>query len=395
MTSSADGGESPDSPEVTCAAVPVDVEGKQAVWIFTEFETSESLKTLRDWLIPDHWPDWGGEMFKEMKPIGSLDLRPTRGSAQQTHSNYLEVVEIGGHRLETELRCEIKSSEKWAAVAFDLDRSIGDMLQVDRGYLMVADAGGRRHVKALKVVGFTNTLLNTVATQVCPEWSVWVQRATQVGAVQAAGGSTDPKPRSVGDSDPRVSWSREGASAFAGGVAEQWINTASDMMDFYAPFTVDVGERFWSGKYDRVDAASDASRLFQRLARDWSVAWQQGMEYIANWAEVTVRPTAGADPGRSARITEHTTLMVKARSDKARVSISDLQRVGRVAATIPSSEITITPPVIDEAGRAYVTIQTDTTNVPCGLYEGVLVAGTGGKQAPALFYVSHAQLADQ
>ena len=27
------------SPEVTCAAVPVDVEGKQAVWIFTEFET--------------------------------------------------------------------------------------------------------------------------------------------------------------------------------------------------------------------------------------------------------------------------------------------------------------------------------------------------------------------
>jgi hypothetical protein len=395
MTTNAEGGESRGSSDVTCAAVPVDVEGKQAVWIFTEFETSESLKTLRDWLIPDHWPDWGGEMFKEMKPIGSLDLRPTRGNAQQTHSNYLEIVEIGGHRLETELRCEFKSSEKWAAMAFDLDRSIGDMLQVDRGYLMVADAGGRRHVKALKVVGFTNTLLNTVATEVCPEWSVWVQRATEVGAVQAAGGSIDPKPGSVGDSDPRTSWSREGAAFFSGGVAEQWISTTTDMVDFYAPFTVDVGERLWSGKYGRVDAANDASRLFQRLARDWSRAWQAGMESISNWAEVTVRPTAGADPGRSARTTEHTTMMVKARLDKARMSISDLTRVGRKTATIKSSEITITPPVIEHAGSAYVTIQADTTNVPCGLYEGALVAGTGGKQAPALFYVSHAQLADQ
>ena len=47
--------------------------------------------------------------------------------------------------------------------------------------------------------------------------------------------------------------------------------------------------------------------------------------------------------------------------------------------------------MIEKAGRAYVTIQADTTNVPAGLYEGSLVAGTGGKQAPALFYVSHAQ----
>jgi hypothetical protein len=394
MTKDADGGEPQNSAEVTCAAVPVDVEGKQAVWIFTEFETGESLRTLRDWLIPNNWPDWGGEMFKEMKPISSLDLRPTPGDEHQIHSKYLEVVEIGGHRLETELRCEFKSAKKWSATSFDLDRSIGDMLQVDRGYLMVADVGGRRHVKALKVVGFTDTLINTVATEVCPEWSIWVQRAAKVSAVQAAGGSIDPKPGSVGDSDPRVSWSREGAAAFTGGVAEQWIGTVTDMVDFYAPFTADVTERVWSGRYSRVDAANDTSRLFQRLARDWSVAWQAGMDSISNWAEVTVRPTAGADPGRSARTTEHTTLMVKARSDQARVSVTDLTRVGRTPATIKASEVTITPPVIEEAGRAYVTLQADTTNVPSGLYEGALVAGAGGKEAPALFFVSHAQPAE-
>jgi len=394
MTNAGDGDEPLSRSGVSCAAVPVDVEGKQAVWIFTEFETGEPLKTLRDWLIPEHWPDWGGEMFKEMRPIGSVDLRPTPDAAQQTHSNYLEVVEISGHRLETELRFEFKSSGDWAAVSYDLDHSIGDMLQVDRGYLMAADVGGRRHVKALKVVGFTNTLLNTVATDICPEWSIWVQRAAKVAAVQAAGGSVDPTPGSVGDSDPDVSWSPDDAAAGTGGVAEQWIGTVTDMVEFYAPFTVDVTERMWSGTYSRVDAANDTTRLFQRLARDWAVAWQAGNQSAANWAEVTVRPTAGADPGRSARTTEHTTLLVRARSDKAQVSISDLTRVGRTPATIPASAVTITPPVIQQSGAAYVTIAADTTNVPCGLYEGALVAGAGGKQAPALFYVSHAQPAE-
>ena len=391
MTDAGDAEEPLSSSEVTCAAIAVDVEGDQAVWIFTEFETGESLKNLRDWLIPDNWPEWGGEMFKEMRPISSVDLRPTQDTGQQTHSKYLEVVEIGGHRLETELRCEFKSTQAWAAITYDLDRSVGDMLVVDRGYLMAADVGGRRHVKALKVVGFTDTLLNNVATTVCPKWSTWVQRATKVAEVQAAGGNVDPKPGSIGDSDPRVSQSAEGVAGFTGGVAQQWISTVTDMVDFYAPFTADVTERVWSGKYSRVDYANDTTRLFQRLARDWSVAWQAGMDSMSNWADVTVRPTAGADPGRSARTTEHTTLMVKARSDKARVTISDLTRIGRRQATIKASEVTITPPVIEQAGNAYVTIQAETSKVPCGLYEGALVAGAGGKQAPALFYVSHAQ----
>jgi hypothetical protein len=380
----------PSTSEVVCRAIPVDVEGKQAVWIFTEFETEEPLETLRDWLIPEHWPDWGGAMFKEMRPIGPVDLRPTRSNAQQTHANYLEVVEIGGHRLETELRCELKSTRTWAAMTYDLDRSIGDVLQVDRGYLMAADVCGKRHVKALKVVGFTNTLLNTVATEVCPEWSEWVKSAVSKEATQMPG-ETDPTPGSVGDSDPsEPSWSGN-ASAFTGGVAEQWISTVTDMVDFYAPFTVDVTERVWSGRYQREDCANDTTRLFQRLARDWSRAWQTGMETMTQWAEASVRPTAGADPGRSGRTVEHTTLIVEARSGRARVSVSDLTRIGRRSAIIKSSEVKITPPVVDQAGCAYVTLEADTTKVLPGLYEGALVAGVGGEQSPALFYVCHAQ----
>ncbi len=331
-------------------------------------------------------------MFKEMRPIGPVDLRPTRSSAQQTHAEYLEVVEVGGHRLETELRCEIKSTKNWSAMSYDLNRSIGDQLNVDRGYLMASDVCGKRHVKALKVVGFTNTLLNTAATSMCPEWSQAVQMAVQMEAAKLAGG-TDPKPGSVGDSDPTAPppGAAADAAAFTGGVSEQWTSYVNGMTEFYAPFTVDVTERLWSGRYSRVDAANDTSRLFQRLARDWSLFWQNGMESMSQWAEMTVRPTAGADPGRSGRSVEHTTLMVEARSDKARVSISDLTRVGRQAATIKAADVKISPPVIDDAGCAYVTIEADTTNVPPGLYEGALVAGAGGEQSPALFYVSHAQ----
>ena len=319
----------PSTAQVVCMALPVDVEGHQAVWIFTEFETQQSLDNLREWLIPDHWPDWGGGMFKEMRPIGPVDLRPTRSSAQQTHADYLEVVEVGGHRLETELRCEIKSTKNWSAMSYDLNRSIGDQLNVDRGYLMASDVCGKRHVKALKVVGFTNTLLNTAATSMCPEWSQAVQMAVQMEAAKLAGG-TDPKPGSVGDPDPTAPppGAAADAAAFTGGVSEQWTSYVNGMTEFYAPFTVDVTERLWSGRYSRVDAANDTSRLFQRLARDWSLFWQNGMESMSQWAEMTVRPTAGADPGRSGRSVEHTTLMVEARSDRARVSISDLTRWG-------------------------------------------------------------------
>jgi hypothetical protein len=277
-------------------------------------------------------------------------------------------------------------------MTYDLDRSIGNMLDVDRGYLMALDVCGRRIVKALKVIGFTNTLLNTLATEICPGWGQAVQSAISQ-ETKVLAGNTDPTPGSVGDANPTGYSAEEEAqgAAFTGGVAEQWISTVNDMVEFYAPFTVDVTERLWSGRYGRVDACNDTSRLFQRLARDWSRAWQSGMESMGSWADATVRPTAGADPGRSSRTREHTTLMVEARSAKARVSISDLARIGRQGAVIKSSELKLDPPVLENAGPNYVTIEADTTAFPCGMYEGASVTGAGGNQAPVLFYVSHAQ----
>jgi len=281
-------------------------------------------------------------------------------------------------------------------MSYDLDHSVGDMLQVDRGYLMALDVAGRRQVKALKVVGFTDTLLNAVATTVCPEWGVWVRRATSVAATQAAGGSVDPTPGAVGDPDPTLSDpDADGAAAFAGGFAEQWVTTVTEMAQFYSAYATDVGTRLWSGKYGQKDAAHDSSRLFLRLARDWSRAWQAGMEATANWADADVEPTAGGDAsaGRNRPTVEHTSLLVPPQTQPAPVSITDMRRVGVRAATIKASDFTVTPATVDVGDSPeHVTIQADTTTVPCGLYEGELIVGASGMdRVPALFYVTKAR----
>ena len=380
----------------TCIAADVIVEGKPAVWIFTEFETTQSLSDLSEWLKPDNWPTWGGSMFKEMRPTGRVVDVPSLAGEVQSHANYLEVVELGGHELETVLHCDIKSTPTWAAMSYDLDHSVGDMLQVDRGYLMALDVAGRRQVKALKVVGFTDTLLNTLATTVCPEWGVWVRRATSVAATQAAGGKVDPTPGSVGDSDPSLSDPDPGgAAAFTGGFTEQWVSTVTEMAQFYGEYATDVGTRMWSGAYGRTDAAQDSSRLFLRLARDWSRAWQAGMEATANWADAEVEPTAGGDAaaGRNRRTVEHTSLLVPARQKSTAVAITDLTRVGVGSAVLKASDIAVTPSTVDAgASPEYVTVQADTTRVPCGLYQGELILGASGlERVPALFYVSKAR----
>ncbi len=386
------GGQSQDM----CITADVIVEGKPAVWIFTEFETEESLADLSEWLKPENWPTWGGSMFKEMRPTGRVVDVPSLPGEVQSHAKYLEVVQLGGRELNTVLHCDIKSTQKWAAMSYDLDHSVGDMLQVDRGYLMALDVAGRRQVKALKIVGFTDTLLNALATTVCPEWGRWVRHATSVAATLAAGGSVDPRPGSVGDADPSLSDpDPAGAAAFTGGFAEQWVSTVTDMAQFYGEYASDVGTRLWSGKYGQTDAAHDSSRLFLRLARDWSRAWQAGMDATANWADAEVEPTAGGDASVATdrRTVGHTSLLVPPQTTPSAVAITDLRRVGVRASTIKASDITVTPSTV-EAGDSpeHVTVQVDTTTVPCGLYEGELIIGTSGMdRVPALFYVSKAR----
>ena len=114
------------------------------------------------------------------------------------------------------------------------------------------------------------------------------------------------------------------------------------------------------------------------------------MDATANWAEADVQPTAGADPGRSGRTVEHTAMIVPTPSRETEVSIGDLHRIGLRDHTIPSAALSVSPPSVGPGeGPAYVNVQTDTTDVPCGLYEGGLTVGSADP-VPALLYVSNA-----
>ena len=388
----------PTVPGTVCVAADVVVDGKQAVWIFTEFETDEPLTSLRDWIKPENWPKWGAAMFKQMSPVGPVTEVPTPAGQLQTSANYLEVVELGGQELQTVLACEITSAPKWAGMSYDLVQSVGNMLQVDRGYLVAIDAGNRRLVKALKVVGFTDTRLNVAATTVCPGWSTWVRQATTLAAAESSSGYTAPTPGSVGDTDPnRSDFGGAAATAFTQGYGRAWADAVGEQAQFYGEYASDVGNRMWSGDYGRRDLVLDSSRLFMRLARDWSRLWQAGLDASDQWAEADVPPTAGPGQGGGGNLTiEHTAVLVPPVAHQAAVSVTDLSRVGRSQAVLRSTKFAVRPPTVGPSDQSqFVTIETDTTGVPAGLYEGEVLLGSspdGG--APAIFYVSRARPAE-
>ena len=153
-------------------------------------------------------------MFKEMRPIGSLDLRPAHGGAKETQSNYLEVVEIGGHRLETELRCEVKSAPELGGHELR-PRPQHRGHAPGRPRLPHGDRRRRpaprqgpqgRRVHEHPAQHRRDRRCARSGAPGCSAPRRWA-------AVKAAGGAVDPKPGSVGDADPRVSFSRAGAAA--------------------------------------------------------------------------------------------------------------------------------------------------------------------------------------
>ena len=272
MTKGGDGDEPLSSSGVTCAAVPVDVEGKQAVWIFTEFETGESLKNLRDWLIPDHWPDWGGEMFKEMRPISSVDLRPTQGDcptdpfqvprgrrdrrppARDRAALRVQVdPDVGGHQPTTSTAASGTCSRSTAATSWRPTW---------------AAAVTSRHSRSS---GSPTPCSTPSRRQVCPEWSIWVQRADEGGRGPGRRRLRGPEARLGRRLGPqglpvrrgrRRVHRRRGRSSGSAPSPTWWTSTPPS-----PPTSPSASGR---ASYGRVDAANDTTRLFQRLARDWS-----------------------------------------------------------------------------------------------------------------------------
>jgi hypothetical protein len=237
-------------------------------------------------------------------------------------------------------------------------------------------------------------VLNTLASTACSAWGTWVHDATTRAATGVTATSAGLTGGAVGDTGTAYGGGSGAAAAFTQGLPQQWASAVSDAAAFYSSYATDVGGRMWSGDYGRKDAIDDSTRLFLRLARDWSRTWQTGVQMTGKFAEADVPPTGGPGPGAAGgRTVEFTTALAPPQASRADVSVSDLTRVDLKRATLRSSAITVAPKVVDAGGATAVRLEADTTSVPEGLYVGALQLASGDHRdaAPALFYVSKAR----
>jgi hypothetical protein len=380
--------------EDICNIEEVVVNGRDAVWIFSEFVSEGTHDQLANWVRPDTWPQWGHIMFKSMTPVGDAD--PVRSSEKEQHQDYMEVVSLAGRDLHTILRCDFKDAGDWVGMSYDLVESIGGVLTVDRGFLLATKLPSEAYlVKALKVVGFKDPVSNFLAKLVCPLWTDFARQATKNAAAltpkQSWPGKAKPGNRRTGASSPLH------ATNIASDLSGQWVQTMGETVTQYTAHAQDVGLKLLAGTYGRDDAARDRRTLCVSLVRDWGRAWKAGIDLVNGMAAIDV-PSTVAGPAVAGGTREFSTVEVPTPVERVPIAVTDFQHVGSDRAPLKTSQLTLTPAELGPlpgAPSVSVRIDVDTTGVGPGLYVGDLLSGSGQAQQriPAHVYVSKAQAA--
>jgi hypothetical protein len=409
-----------------CNTAKVWVDGKQATWIFSEFETDAPFETLVGWVDPRGWPQRSPMLFKRMDLIGGeiTQLRGV-GADQHWHGEFLEEVQLVD-RLRTLLHCDfyaMPDRDEGAAVGmtYNLTFSVADQILVDRGFLLASDIGGGMHrAKALKIVGFEASSWDTVARFVCPLWTDFVRQAARGGTTTTPHEPTKVPPSPGGDDD---------GSPFPGAeLLNQWVDCVGDAAKAYSNMAADVTNRATSGNYKVADLTRDAAQYWLQLARDWATAWSKGMELLEDVASGDqdfglrpradsgqATPTAAATAATSAAATpgvraaaaataaaagattqatapaaaeeESTTIPIPRLDPAATVTCSDLVCIEAGNVTIAAGDVTVTRTTV--SGSPAVRVAVAGGAGPAGLYLGTLTI-SGGGTLPIQFYVSNA-----
>ena len=239
-----------------CNTARVTVGPLGATWIFSEFETDASFDSVAEWVDPNNWPERGPMMFKSMKPVGGKPTSiPGVNTGISWHGVFHEEVQLV-ERLNTLLHCDyMELPGVFAGVSYELTESLDKQINVDRGFLLVNELGATRHVKALKVVGFTTNFWDEVATWVCPIWTDFVRGAVQGGSSSRP---TPPTPPPAGSSPADV--------------AAAWLRFFSGASQRYTDMGVDWMTRVAQPGYDVDALVRDGAKYWLSLAHDWSAA---------------------------------------------------------------------------------------------------------------------------
>jgi hypothetical protein len=366
-----------------CADTEVIVDGRPARAVLAEFEGAADtpLAELFERVDPAHWTDYGGGLFKTVTAIGPSAKDPWAPANLADHGpwrrTYLEVAELGIEQLTNVLAFDATRTDTCIAFTFDLAHSVDGGVEVDRGYFLVTDQGGRRRVKALKIIrladrpgsDFSRVLIN----EACPLWGLWIK--TIVAAAPIAG---DPAA-----SDPTAQLDAGGAAQLLAAVyRHRALDFANRSMRVYGDYAADVGSQLMSGSYDASHAIRDGLRLSwhvsQDLIRIGGSAWG-----VLEAIEAETRPNAARRGRMGLHPVEHVTWPLP-RAGK--IEAQDLTSIAPGGTVLPKNRIVVVPTTHDRGPAARVAI--DTTNVPYGMYVGSLVVD--GNAVPFQFYVSQA-----
>lgn len=409
-----------------CQIRAVEVDGLPAVWIFSEFETDASFESVAEWVDPNNWPKRGSLLFKSMAPAPGTQIAELGPPGDDHwHGVFREVVQLV-QQLTTDLHCDywLDRGAGSAGMTYQLDKSMGDQITVDRGFLLVNDTGSIRRVKALKIVGFTTGIWDDVATLVCPFWTDWVR-----GAVEG-GSSSTPVPGSP------PAGGAPGPNPFADNL-EAWLQFAGESTRSYLDIVTDATGRLAKGTYGSADWVGDGLRTWSQLAKDWARAWNYGRAALDEVAEhgldagltppgtpreqargafstltaaaaaaaaaaaspagpaasaAAAQAPAAAASGRKAAAEpagESTTIPWPGLTGAHRLVCSDLQSIEDPSTIIPAAELAID--VVQLAGGVPgARVRAVTTQAPAGLYVGHVLAESGKRLQPVQLYVSGA-----
>lgn len=392
-----------------CQIRDVDVEGKRATWIFSEFETDASFASIAAWVKPDNWPVRGPMLFKSMKPVDGVPTTDIGGLDLDAHWHNLYMERV--HLIEpisTALHCDyFETTGQAAGVTYELSFSVDDQLNVDRGFLLVTELGDVRHVKVLKVVGFTDPTWTDVARFVCPLWTDWVRSAVEDGT------TTDPMPAPEGGREPGT-----GGPPGTGGrseVFEEWVEFFGESAKTYTAMFGDVTGRMMQGGYRAGDAMQDTAKYWSQIAKDWAKAWAYGYETMEQMAEEGIDSIKGP-PGSGTRAklfperttgttargvgvetaggavetdVETTTVPIPGLDAAASLHCTDLRSIEVDGRVIPASSVRLRPVRLTKS-VAGIEVRIDARNVPAGFYLGEVIIG-GSIRRSVQLYVSKAR----
>jgi hypothetical protein len=384
--------------ENVCTVRNVKVGGLRATWVFSEFETDAPFDRVRDWVDPRNWPERGPLLFKRMEIVGAAgpidinrpgDVRPL--GDEHWHGVFHEEVQLV-RRLNTLLHCDYwRDGTRSAGMTYELNLSLDDEIDVDRGFLLVNDAGPVRRVKALKMVGFPDDVWDDVAAMVCPFWTDWVRSAVEGGSTSTPKPPTHTPP---GGSGPR----RPLGDSF-----DAWGKFFGDSARTYVDLFDDVTSRISSSGYSTANLLADGTRCWSQLARDWARAWTNGLEMLDEVGQEGLDagfmpPGTANEPARGVATAmatgagpETEGMIVPAAGLGAgdRLVSSDLVSIEAGSATIASANIVATVHALEDGTYGALVRSTD-TSVPPGLYVVNLKRADGQILAPVQLYVSRA-----